>query len=233
MSDTVARSELIPLEELIGDADADEWLEWARRKLMFRSHCAMHRALAEATGLKYSCIHKALSGRKKAKRIRASLKRCLHGWLQRIQEGEEIDVDDEHRAVPVEDLQALLPRLNRKFRTKEEMYRCISKHTDPGLASVRRYFQATGQLKHAPLSVYRFAHKLAMQSPAPKEPSSYLADEQVRTAAGRIAREANRALKKWQRADSRKARMQYKQLRHILIATLKKQHVRVPVSMSA
>jgi len=217
------KGELIPLTELTADSDPDEWLEWARKKLRFRSHCAMHRALAEATGLKYSSIHKALSGSDKANRIRAPIKRYLDRWLEKVENGKDIHVDDSHRAVPVEKLQKLMPRLNRKFRTKEELYRCIAKHTSAGLASVRRYFLADEQLKHAPLSVYRFARKLARQMPEADAPDSYLSDKHIREAAGRIAREANEALRYWRAAHDREAKSEYKDLRYALIATLKKQ----------
>mgnify|MGYP000008086720 CR=1 FL=1 len=223
MSASARQAELIPLSDLTGETDPDEWLEWARKKLKFRSHCAMHRALAEATGLKYSTIHKALSGRDKANRIRSPIKKYMDRWLEKVEEGKDINVDDEHRAVPVERLQKLLPRLNRKFRTKEEMYRCIAKHTSAGLASVRRYFLANGDLKHAPLSVFRFARKLARQLPEADAPDSYLSDERIRQTAGRIAEEANEALRYWRSAHDSEARSEYKDLRYDLIATLKKQ----------
>lgn len=230
MSRSTRESELIPLTELTGDAEPDDWLENARQTLLFRSHCAMHRALAEATGLKYSSIHKALSGKEKANRIRAPIKHYLDRWLQRVKEGKEIHVDDSHRAVPVERVQKLLPRLERKFRTKEELYRCIAKHTSAGLASVRRYFLDSGQLKHAPLEVYRFARKLARQMPENDDPDSYLSDRRIRQAASRIAREANEALKYWRAAHDREAKSEYRDLRYALIATLKKQQPRANVS---
>lgn len=223
MSASAKDADLIPLSELTGDTDPDEWLEWVRRKLKFRSHCAMHRALAEATGLKYSSIHKALSGQDKANRIREPVKDYLERWLERVNEGKDINVDDSHRAVPVEELQKLLPRLNRKFRTKEELYRCIAKHTSAGLASVRRYFLANEQLKHAPLGVYRFARKLARQLPEADAPDSYLSDERIREKAACIAQEANEALRYWRAAHDREAKSEYKELRYALIATLKKQ----------
>lgn len=230
MSRTGAEPKLIPLTELTGDTDPDDWLEHARRTLLFRSHCAMHRALAEATGLKYSSIHKALSGKDKAKRIRAPVKHCFDRWLEKMENGEDINVDDEHRAVPVERLQKLLPRLNRKFQTKEELYRCIAKHTSSGLASVRRYFLASDQLKHAPLEVYRFARKLARQLPKKEAPDSYLSDESIRRSAARIASEANEALKYWRAGHDREAKSEYRDLRYALIVTLKKQQPRMPAS---
>jgi len=223
MSAKAKKSELIPLADLTGDVDPHDWLERTRRKLKFRSHCAMHRALAEATGLKYSAIHKALSGREKAKRIRASVKYYLERWLEKVKKGKDINVDDSHRAVPVEKLQKLMPRLNRKFRTKEELYQCIAKHTSAGLASVRRYFVANEDLKNAPLSVYRFARKLARQLPEAEGPDSYLSDKSIRQAATEIAQEANEALRYWRSAHDSEAKSEYKELRYSLIATLKKQ----------
>jgi len=73
------RTGLVPVRHLLGDEDADEWLGRVQDKLMFKSQSAMHKAIAEATGLSYDCIHKALSGRKKTKRIHVEVKRCLEG----------------------------------------------------------------------------------------------------------------------------------------------------------
>ena len=159
------RTGLVPIEELTGDDDTDAWLTRVQHKLMFRSQSAMHKAIAEATDLSYDCIHKALSGRKKAKRIQIGIKRCLDHWLEEVQEGRRIDVRAEYRGVSVQCVQCLMPALRRLAKTREAVYRAISERTGMRAGSIRRYFQHDGQLKFAPLSVYRVAQALAESAP--------------------------------------------------------------------
>jgi len=229
---------LIPLEDMVGDQDPKEWLERVRRKLLFRSHSAMHKAIAEATSLKYDCVHKALSGSKKAKRIQAEIKYCLDRWLKDVQEGRDPQVSDEHRGVPVEWTCALLPQLEERFKSKEEIYRVISEQTGIKAGSVRRYFQSNGQLKCAPLSVYRLAKSMAAgdnDSAAVSRRaarSSYLADQQTRRTAWRLAARVNAALRRW-RADAadHALELEYRQLRRMLIMAIKEQRSAVPAGI--
>jgi len=199
------KSFLIPIQKMVGDADPDEWLEGARQALQFRSHSAMHKALAAATGLKYDCVHKALSGKKKAKRVRSELKHCLDLWLVSVKSTGDAAIPDEYRGVPVQDMEALLPQLRQRFATKEQMYAAIADHTGMRSGSVRRYFQDSGQLKCAPLNVYRCALGMSegtIPVPEPKvvrragrrqatrrraeHPRSYLADGRTRRLAKRL-----------------------------------------------
>lgn len=224
------KSALIPLEELTEGEDLDEWLERTRQRLLFRSHSAMHKALAAATELKYSCIHKALTGSRKPQRIRASIKRVLHGWLAQVENGQEIHVDDGYRGVPAQWLQSLLPRLMRKFDTKQDMYRYLAKNSTVSPASVRRYFQADGQISCAPLDVYKSARDAALNGKARLSADSYLSDEEVAEAAERIADRLNEAWERWQEEEDRKAEEEYRRLRRMLIATLKEQRSSAPTS---
>jgi hypothetical protein len=199
------KSALIPIQDMVGDADPDEWLEGVRAALRFRSHSAMHKALAAATGLKYDCVHKALSGKKKAKRVRSELKHCLDIWIGSVKATGDAAIPDEYRGVPVQDMEALLPELRQRFATKEQMYAAIAGHTGMRSGSVRRYFQDSGQLKCAPLNVYRCAQGMAegtIPVPEPKvvrrasrrratqcrpeHPRSYLADGRTRRLAKRL-----------------------------------------------
>jgi len=199
------KSALVPLDEMVGDADADEWLEGVRASLQFRSHSAMHKALAAATGLKYDCIHKALSGKKKAKRVRSELVHCIDMWLSSVEATGDAPIPDEYRGVSVRKMEALLPQLRLRFSTKEQMYAAIAEHTGMRSGSVRRYFQDSGQLKCAPLTVYRCARGMAegtISVPEPttvrragrrrgsrrrtERPRSYLADGRTRRLAKRL-----------------------------------------------
>jgi len=226
---------LIPLEDLVGEEEPGEWLERVREKLLFRSHSAMHKAIAEATSLKYDCVHKALSGNKKAKRIQAEIKYCLDRWLADARAGRKPQIDDEHRGVPVEWTCALLSQLEESFESKEEIYRVISEKTGIKAGSVRRYFQSNGQLKCAPLVVYRLARTLTAHADgsAPvrrhARACSYLADQATRRTASRLAYRVNDALRRWQehRTDT-DLEVEYRELRLSLIVAIKEQRAAVP-----
>lgn len=213
---------LIPLEELVGDEDPDLWLERVRATLLFRSHSSMHRAVAKATGLKYDSVHKALSGRRKAKRIQKQIKTCLDQWLEAAQKGEDIPVEGLYRGVPVERLCALLRVLDKTFRSREHLYRVVAESTGINNGSIRRYFQENGQLRHAPLEVYRTARQLAEGANGRWGCGSYLRDDGVKEAADRIAASANEALKRWRKERDCESEFEFKHLRRTLIATLKK-----------
>jgi hypothetical protein len=216
------RARLVPLTDLVGGADPDAWLEEARSRLRFRSHSAMHKAIAQATELKYDCVHKALSGAKKARRIQVEIKYCLERWLRSLAEGMEPSIDDQHRAVPVEDMCCLLPHLEARYGTKERVYQEIAARTGAKAGSVRRYFRPGGQLKCAPLAVYRCACRLATDARGDAALGSYLADDRTRRAAYGLARRLEVALRDWRSEDGAPEReVEFRQLRHELIATIK------------
>lgn len=215
---------LIRLEEMVGDQDPDEWLEAVRHKLQFRSHSSMHKAIAEATSLKYDCVHKALSGQRKAKRVRAEIKYCLANWLADVEEGREPEIPEDYRGVPVERMHELLSQLERRFDTKEDIYRLISDRTGIKTGSVRRYFQGNGQLKYAPLAVFRCARRMAVEDVHVPGPGSYLADGRIRRLARSLAGKSNEALRRWRSAgENHELEMAYKELRRALIVTIKEQ----------
>jgi len=227
------RAGLIPLADMVGDSDPDEWLEEARKRLRFRSHSSMHKAIAAATSLKYDCVHKSLSGKKKAKRIQAEIRYCLEAWLNDVEEGREPDIDDMYRGVPVERMGALLPELAKRFGTKEQIYRAVSAKTGIKSGSVRRYFQSCGQLRCAPLVVYRAAEELA-RSDAPPPPvprakvrrrrlRSYLADNRTRKLASGLARQLADARSQLLAGGRDEAELEcsFRDLRLRLIMTLK------------
>jgi len=214
---------LIPLTELVGDEEPELWLERTRKKLLFRSHCAMHKAIAEATGLKYDCVHKALGGRQKAHRIHPDIKRCLEGWLESAERGADLDIDEKYRGVPVTKLQALLPALELRFKTKERLYRFFAEKVGVTTTSVRRYFQTQGLLRYVPLRVYELARDIVRDNGSTGPVQSYLEDLQIRRAAERLARKANEALRKWRQEHDEGYEIEYRQLRRKLIAVLKEQ----------
>lgn len=217
------RTGLVPIEEMVGEADPDEWLKSARGRLMFRSDSAMHKAIAEAADLKYDAVHKALSGPQKAQRIQIGIKACLDRWLELMDAGEPLPVNPDYRGVAVEKLRVLLPVLLRRFRSKEAAYRQIAKSVGIKAGSVRRYFQGNGKIAGVPLTLYECAARLANRLPNGK-PQSYLKNETTREAAYRIAERARNVLEQW-RQDSANYELEgeFKSLRLTLIATIKEQ----------
>ena len=222
------RTGLVPIHQLVGEMDAGEWLRSAQRKLMFRSQSAMHKAIAEATGLSYDCVHKALSGKRKAKRIRLGVKRGIERWIRNAERGQDIPVNDAYRGVPVLQMRAMIPTLRELFRTKEAAYRFISGRTGVRAGSIRRYFQNDGQLKFAPLSVYRVAKQLVdgeIKVPRPEPPPP--AKRKRIGAAERVARKAEKALGKWRRdRGNGELERSFKDLRRELIMRLKGRRAR-------
>ncbi|MCD6415817.1 MAG: hypothetical protein J7M08_03875 [Planctomycetes bacterium] len=225
------RAGLVPIEELVGESDADEWLEDARRKLLLRSHSAMHKAIAQVSSLKYDCIHKALSGNKKGRRIQVEIKDCLLKWLKDLEEGREPGIPEQYRAVSVKETCALLPELERRFKAKEDIYQIIAAKTGIKAGSVRRYFQKGGQLRSAPLAVYLCAKKL-VEGRSEAKKRSYLSNDRIRRVAGRLAREARAALEQWRQADNApELELRYRELRYNLIAAIKEGWQRIPSTL--
>lgn len=238
---------LIPLEDMVGDRDPDVWLEEARQRLLFRSHSAMHKAVAEATSLKYDCVHKALSGKKKAKRIQAEIKYCLVRWLTACEEGREPDINPDYRGVPIDETCKLMEDLEKRFPTKEQIYRTISEHTGIKSGSVRRYFQDCGQLKYAPLTVYQCAKGMlsgavavsaqrtrsASKSSRGRRSSkrreratrrSYLADSRTRKVAFNLSDRLSVTLEQLRNGeDDPELEVEFMETRRRLIATMKEQ----------
>jgi hypothetical protein len=96
--------------------------------------------------------------------------------------------------------------------------------------SVRRYFQSNGQLKYAPLAVYRCAAALTSEEEAPVRRTSYLVDSRTRRIAERLADKVNEAFSVWQ-CDEEDEDLQYayRELRRVLILTIKERRRTTPV----
>ncbi len=216
---------LITWRELVGTHDIDRWLEHARRKLLFRSHAAMHRAIAAATTLTYHAVHKALSGGHRPRRLPVGIRECLHGWLRIAAAGRAIEAADEHRAVPVARMRALLPALLEQFGTKVAICRALSERTGVRVGTLRRYFYRDGQVGSAPLAVYCEARALvdAAANANWQRRDSYLRDAATRQAAEDLAKRCRRKLELMQQQDDPAVEAEYRELRLALIATVKEQ----------
>ncbi len=218
---------------MVGDQKPDEWLEATRAALLFRSHSAMHQAIAGATGLGYHTVHKCMSGSRKPRRIPAAIAECLKGWLNCVEKGNTPEIPDEFRAVPAEDMLGLLPALLERFDTKSALYEAVSERTGVQPTTVRRYFYACDRLHHAPLAVYRVAKNLAGAPHAGAANSSYLADKRTRRAAHELSLKCRRVLMRRREVDDPVLEVRYRQLRRALITTIKEGREAVPEGVIA
>ena len=121
----------------------------------------------------------------------------------------------------------LLPALEERFGNKEAVYRRLARQTGIKPGSVRRYFQKGGQLKCAPLAVYRVAAELADGNGCSAR-TSYLADRRTRRLASRTARQMNELLRQWRKTGRPEFETAYRRLRHSLIALIKEHGARQP-----
>jgi hypothetical protein len=212
---------LVPVEELTSGEDLAAWLEHVSRTLAFRSHCAMHKAIASHTGLNYDTVHKALTPATHARRLRPELVRCLQGWLEAADAGKGLDIPDEFRGVPVGDLQEAMPALRCLFGTKQAVYARISRETGINPVTVRRYFQESGPVRTAPLTVANCVHRLrqlrrddlpkATPAPARRQPPPNPT----------LAELATEAFRDWRRSGGNpETESHYRALRRELIAEL-------------
>ncbi len=218
----------IPWRALVGDQDPDEWLEATRAALLFRSHCAMHQAIAGATDLGYHTVHKCMSGSRRPRRIPAAIADCLKGWLNCLEEGTPLEVPDEFRAVPAEDMLGLLPALLEKFGSKSAIYEAVGERTGVQPTTVRRYFYDSDRLRAAPLAVYRVAKELADTPQGRTSENSYLTDDRTRQVAHELSERCRTMLMLWKEEDDPFLELEYRQLRRALITTIKEGSEAVP-----
>ena len=224
-----ARNPLIPWRAMVGDQDPTLWLETARSTLLFHSHSAMHQAISEATGVSYHSVHKCLSGSRRPHRIPAAIRTCLDRWLSCVEAGCAPGIPDEYRAVPTERMCRLLPALMESYGTKSAVYEAVAARTGVQPATVRRYFYHNGQVSYAPLAVYREAQSMAHGPDGAASGPSYLADEQTRDLAHRLALKCQRVLVRWKsNGHDPELEMQYRCLRRALITTIKEQRAALP-----
>ncbi|HOX36709.1 MAG TPA: hypothetical protein PL033_01865 [Candidatus Brocadiia bacterium] len=226
---------LVPIESLTGSVQPGEWLERKRAALMFRSDSAMHKALAEASGLNYDSVHKALSGPRKAQRIQVKICECFDKWQKQRAEGQPLSVDPKYRGVPVEEFRQILERLRTKFQSDEIMYKELGARLGVNPQQAKRFHEGKVSTKHLPIEYYGRVMALMQDRPDEQRSPSYLKDMRVRDLAGQLAQEANRSLEAAQlKQNGARAAMvgQYRNLRLRLITVLKEQRHQAGIGMA-
>jgi len=222
---------LVPVEDVTGGEKLSDWLETVRCRLRLRSHCAMHRAISAQTGLKYDTVHKALTPSTGAKRLRGEIVECLQSWLREAASGEALDIPDELRGEPAENLHGSMPALLKLMGTKQAVYERVGRETGIRPGTIRRYFQQCGPVKTAPLVVVRCVRELQAlaEEGAPAAHASPPRGRRGQTNA--LARLATEALREWRRSGGcPEMESRYRALRRDLIADC---HARLQVAAGA
>jgi hypothetical protein len=213
---------LIPIEEMTGGEDPNAWLERMRETLGFRSHCAMHKALAEQTEINYESVHKALTGPHKAQRIQKRIADCFTAWRESLEKGNRPALKEAYLGTDAEKVGEILTELTRYYPSKEEMYADVASTLGMKPSSVKRYHAAKLQVKLISTASYERLrqHLEDVRHHRPKR--SYLNDQRRRTLAydlfGRLSKVDE--LRKDRPAND-SLQTEYKALRLRLIAAIK------------
>jgi hypothetical protein len=213
---------LIPVEQMTGGEDPKTWLDHMRDSLGFRSDCAMHKALAEQTGLNYESVHKALTGPHKAQRVQNKIAECFALWKQELAKGHRPALSQVYLGTSAEKVREVLAELARYYPSKEEVYNDVASMLGMKPSSVKRYHAARLLVKFVPTANYEklAAHLETVKRTRPKR--SYLNDTQRRELAYNIfgqLTDVERRRKSEPQNDT--LQTQYRSLRLRLIAAIK------------
>ena len=224
------RTGLIAMEEMCGDQNPKAWLEQKRQRYFFKSASAMHKAIAERTGLRYDSIHKALGSRMPARRIQKDVKDCLDRWEQCYQAGEDLGVKDGHRGVPITEVQPIFDRLRGRYGNNGAIKDELAVALGVSGSWIQRYMAKTPRVKYMPMRHYAKLLEIA-DAPGGSARVSYLQDTETRALAQTLCRQANHALARAQsEGDPEKALASYKQIRRQLIEVLKQRRAAPEIS---
>ena len=225
---------LIPIEQLTGDTPPTEWLRHKREQFGFRSDSAMHKAIAEATGLKYDSIHKALSGPRKARKIQSRIKDCLDQWEERQKKNEPLGVCKDYLGAPIEEVRKLMDRLVPLYPTKQQMYLAVAETLQINSSSAKRYHSNHIKIRHVAMEKYERLMRLVEEREAlgPVERGRTYRPKTRSDSIERLSRRAERALQNW-RADQENVQLKlaFKAIRLQLIMRVKERHERQTVSL--
>jgi len=215
------RTGLIGIEEMCGDADPKEWLEARRQKHFFKSASSMHQALAEATGLRYDSIHKALGSRVPAKRIQKDIKDCFDRWHELSANGDPLGVSEDYRGVPVQQVASTFEELRRRFGPNGKLKERLAAALSVTPSWIQRYMTSSPRVKHMPMRQYLELQELA-EAPSLPSVRSYIQDDKTREIAQSLCQRANMALELAKaEEDPDKALDRYRHIRRQVIEVLK------------
>lgn len=220
--DTTFRSGLIPIETMTGEQDPGLWLEKSRQMLGFRSKNAMHKALAQATGVNYETIHKALTNPHVGQRIRVEIRERMNEWLDKAKRGEMLPVQatqpSHEGAAPI--VRPILRQLAALYPCINAMYREAAHAMGVGASSVRRIYEGgpNGRVSKQGIAALRGLLETRRNRPPA---TSYLLDRAARKLATALAEKAERAKLQWQANNDERLHDAFKRWRLKMIIALK------------
>lgn len=195
---------LIPVEELVGDAPPADWLEDCLRMLGLRSHNAMHKAVAQATGLNYEAVHKALTRPRPGQRIQISIKRTLDDWLEKAKRGERpvaayVPARRSSPGRPSESarLRRLLKRLLRSFPGPEALHEAAAQALGVSPAEVPDFMERKGAPLRPTPEQLAAVKQLDQNRRRKSYRISYLASAGTRRLADRLTQDTNAVYRAW------------------------------------
>jgi hypothetical protein len=221
------KSGLVPIETLTDGQDPTAWLESCREALGFRSKNAVHKALAQATGVNYETVHKALTNPCIGQRIRIELRDCLLQWLDKTKRGEALPVPrmPALQNGPAHVIRPLLKELAAFYPCVNAMCREAATTLNLCAASVRKIYEggSNGQATEEGITALReLLETRKVRPPA----TSYLRDRTVRRFAMRLSEKAEQVRRAWEEKKDESLRETFKRLRLKMIVALKEGHVR-------
>ena len=195
------RSGLVPIESMSDGADPATWLDRTLNALGFRSKNAMHKALADETGVNYETVHKALTNPRAGQRIRVEIRECLKNWLGRAQRGEALPVVQTApaRRRTGTSVRSVLNQLEKLYDTPEKMYQDAARALSADVDAMRRMHEEGGCASLGGEHV--LALKRLLKSRKRHESFhggvSYLRDRQVRRRVTQLSERVKLAREAW------------------------------------
>jgi len=191
---------LVPIETMCGETPAGAWLEERRAELGFLSNNAMHKAIAESTGLNYESVHKALTQPRKGQRIQCRIRDLIAEWRTLVAQGQPIPANAEYLGVPGAEVRRVLIALARLYPSASAMRRDAADVLGTKPAAVRRLVaEDDNGRRRVPLRGFQALAELLEKRKKRSRQVSYLGDRETRRLAAKLAAQANEALRVWER----------------------------------
>jgi hypothetical protein len=219
------RSGLVHIESLTGDQDPVQWLANCQHTLGLRSKNAMHKALAQATGVHYETVHKALTNPRAGQRIRMEIRDTLIQWLEKSKRGEPLPFAatsparnaDHHAAAARPILRRLVP-----FYRHDVQLMCqeASQVMGVGVDIIRRVYDGgpNGCMTDEGIGALR---RLLTQKRNSRVISSYLRDRAIRKTALQLSDRVESARRAWEESHDDDQHSSFKRLRLRMIMAIK------------
>ena len=178
------------------DQDAVEWLEGCRQQLAFRSHNAMHKAVAQETELNYEAVHKALTRPKAGQRIQLRISEVLHDWLAKAANGERpAPVAATISAAPTGEVRKTLDQICATYPNRKLFYHEVAPALGVSASALKDFCCHAGEKRSFTRQGLRSLKALLKKRKKRSMRISYLAGSGTRKLANRLTESTNAVLK--------------------------------------